>query len=242
MATTKRKKAAVKRTMTRASKPGPPPLSNTSYTDRRDERIAYYYFVRRVTKPPAIYDYLVRECRDCLAPDTGTVHNETETTHKFVPLISENRDSGLRMVQEVVKRIRQEAEPEEVLSLRRPIETEKVRKSWEYLLQKQIEVIEDQSFVKVQKLSPSGQIVSVLEPRCSEQAKARAGKAALQLIEKIGKLTGAQLVAAEEVDPQGKGSGAADVEPYTFAFPHVTGKPDDLAAMIAMNLDKGRVN
>jgi hypothetical protein len=217
--------------------------SQSTYVERRDERIAYYYFVRRVTKPPAIYDFLIRECRDCLAPDTGTPHNATEIKHQFVPLISHNRESGLRMVQKVVMRLRADAEPEEILKLRRPIETEKVRKSWEYLLQKQFDVIEDNSTVKVQKMSATGAIVSIIEPRCSEQAKARAGKAALQLIEKIGKLTGAVLVAEESEGEGDKPPGdKKQPEAFIFNFPNIKGSQSDLPDMIAMNLDKGKVN
>jgi hypothetical protein len=217
--------------------------SHSTYIERRDERIAYYYFVRRLVKPPAIYDFLVRECRECLAPDTGTPHNKTEITHRFVPLISDNRESGVRMVQKVVKQLRDQAEPEEILKLRRPIETEKVRKSWEYLLQKQFDVIEDNSQVKVQKLSPTGKVISVIEPRCSEQSKARAGKAALTLIEKIGKLTGALFQPAEEPEGDGDKPGAKKtVESFVFNFPNVKGTQKDLPDMIAMNLDRGKVN
>jgi hypothetical protein len=218
--------------------------SKSSYVDRRDERIAYYYFVRRVTKPPAIYDFMVRECRECLAPDTGTPHNDTEIRHRFTPLISDNRASGVRMIQNVVARLRQQAGPEEILKLRRPIETEKVRKSWEYLLQKQIDVLEDDSTVTRQKMSATGAIVSVVEPRCSEQAKKAAGRAALQLIEKIGKLTGALFQPAEEeTEGDGDKPGAKKTaEPFVFNFPNVKGTQKDLPDMIAMNLDRGKVN
>jgi len=221
--------------------PAEPELSKATYTDRREERIAYYYFVRRVTKPPAIYDYLIHECRECLGPDVGSAH--PGGTHKFVPLVSLNRDSGLRMVQEVVMRIRANAEPEEILKLRRPIETEKVRATYEYLLQKQIDVIEDRSTVKVQKVSPYGAIVTVEEPRCSALEKGKAVKAATILAEKIGKLTGAELVAVDD----GKGDGDSDAtkpeEKFMFSFPNVkTGAATDIADLVAMNLDRGKVN
>jgi hypothetical protein len=219
-------------------------FSSAMYAELRDERISYYYFVRRITKPPAIYDFLVRECRECLARDAGTVHNEMEVTHTFTPLISENRDSGLRMVQEVVMRLRQQAEPEEVLALRRPVETEKYRKTLEYLLQKQIEVIEDNSMVKVQKLSPSGSIVTVIEPRVSHLEKGKAIKAAMNLADKLAKVEGANMIAPEAPTDTGKGGGEGSREPYAFTFPHVKSgdTANALEDLIAMNLDRGRVN
>jgi hypothetical protein len=218
-------------------------LSRETYADRRDERIAYYYFVRRVTKPPAIYDFMIHECRECLSPDVGSAHTDPQSRHAFTPLISRNRASGLRMIQLVVMRLRAEAEPEEVLALRRPIETEKVRKTYEYLLQKQIDVIEDNSMVKVQKLSPSGQIVTVLEPRCSKLDKGKAVKAAALLNEKIGKLTGAALVAVDQPETPGRGAGAAQEPSFTFSFPNVKGGAGgEVDALIAMNLDAGKVN
>jgi hypothetical protein len=217
-------------------------LSESSHLERRDERIAYYYFVRRVTKPPIIYDFLIRECRECLGPDTGSIHEARDAKHEFVPLISDNRDSGLRAIQKVVMRLRAEAEPEEILALRRPIETEKVRKTWEYLLQKQIEVLEDNSSITVQKVSPSGTIVSVSEPRCSKLEKGKAAKAAMILAERIGRLTGAQLVAPDETGTgSGRGNPTGDRQ-FTFNFPNVNGTPDDLSEMIAMNLETGKVN
>lgn len=206
-------------------------LSRESYTDRRDERIAYYYFVRRVTKPPAIYDFLVRECRECLGPDVGSSHAVPSETHKFIPLISSNRASGLRTVQEVVMRIRRDAEPEEVLALRRPVETEKVRKTLEYLLQKQIEVIEDRSSVQVQKLSPGGEVVTVIEPRCSQLEKGKAIKAAMLLAEKIGRLTGASM-SAEEDPPEAGAGKAGGVTPELFAI-EMTGS--DFDALVQLN-------
>lgn len=233
----------------RAPKPAPEDkdaLSKSTYIDRRDERIAFYYFVRRVTKPPAIYDFLLHECRECLAPDLGSAHTDPENQHSFEPLVSANRASGVRIVQAVVMRLRQEAEPEEILALRRPIETEKVRKTLEYLLQKQIEVIEDNATVKVQKVSPSGEIVTVFEPRSPRLEKGKAIKAAMVLAEKIGKLTGAQLVADEGGEGEDKvlpGAGEKkSAESFVFAFPNVKGKQNDLDEMIAMNLDRGKVN
>lgn len=215
-------------------------LSQASYVDRRDERIAYYYFVRRVLKPAAIYDFMVHECRDCLGPDVGSAHADPDQKHRFTPLVSRNRSSGLRAVQEVVKRIRQEAEPEEILKLRRPIETAKVVKTLEYLLQKQIDVIEDNSTVKTQKVSPSGLVVSIVEPRCSKLDKGKAVKAAMTLAEKIGKLTGAVFDPAEE--PGGDGDRPEEKKPFEFVFPHVKGNTTDLNDMVAMNLDQRKVN
>lgn len=231
---TKRKKAA-------------PPSSAATYTERRDERIAHYYFVRRVTRPPAIYDYLVLECRECLAPDIGSSHADPNgVPHKFAPLISTNRASGLKTVQTAVMKLRAAAKPEEILALRRPVETEKVRKTWEYLLTKQIEVIEDQSFVNVEKVAPSGDVVTIKEPRCTKQEKGRAVKAAMLLAEKIGKISGARFEPTDAEEGAGDGAGATGQQPpadaYTFAFPNVTGQPSDLDVMIAMNLDRGKVN
>jgi hypothetical protein len=92
-------------------------------------------------------------------------------------------------------------------------------------------------------MSATGAIVSIIEPRCSEQAKSRAGKAALQLIEKIGKLTGAVLVAAEETESDGDKPGdKKQPEAFIFNFPNIKGSQSDLPDMIAMNLDKGKVN
>jgi hypothetical protein len=216
-------------------------LSQATYIDRRDERIAHYYFVRRILKPPAIYDFLIRECRDCLGPDVGSAHSNPDEKHKFVPLISSNRASGLRTVQEVVMRFRAEAEPEEILKLRRPIETAKVVRTLEYLLQKQIDVIEDSSMVKVQKLSPSGLVVTVLEPRCSKLDKGKAGKAAMMLAEKIGKLTGAVFEPADEA-PLGADGQPEEKKPFEFVFPNVKGSTNDLSEMVAMNLEQRKVN
>jgi hypothetical protein len=217
--------------------------SQATYIDRRDERIAYYYFVRRVTKPPAIYDFLLRECRECLGPDVGSAHAATTLDHGFAPLVSENRESGLRIVQSVVMRIRKEAKPEEVLALRRPVETAKVKKTYEYLLQKAIDVIEDNSYVEVEKVSPSGEIVTIREPRCSKQDKAKAFKAAADLNAKIGRLTGAELEAVAD----GESDGAGDREPkpaerFAFNFPNVQGTPTSLDDMIAMNMRPEKLN
>lgn len=218
-------------------------LSRETYVDRRDDRIAYYYFVRRVTKPPAIYDFLIRECRECLGPDVGSAHaSPDEMLHDFVPLISENRQSGLRMVETVVMRLRAEALPEEVLALRRPIETEKVRRTWEHLLQIQMDIFGDKSMVNVQKVSPSGQIVTIVEPRYSNADRGKAGKAAKELVEKIGKLTGAVLVAPEaDGDPDHPGGQDAP-EPFKFNFPNIKGTAADLSDMVAMNLERGKTN
>lgn len=218
-------------------------LSEATYTERRDARISHYYFVRRVTKPPVIYDYLVQECRDCLGPDVGSVHSDPEDQHKFIPLISANRGSGLRMVQSVVMRIRQdELTVDQVRKLELPIETKKVRATWEDLLQIQMDVLHDQSTVMVQKVSPSGDVVTVEEPRYSQLEKGKAGRAAMLLNEKLGKLAGVPMVAEITLpDPGGKGK-AAPIEPYTFSFPNVTGAATDLSEMIALNLDPKKVN
>lgn len=228
-----------------AAPPSPPPVSAATYVDRRDERIAYYYFVRRVVKPPAIYDFLVRECRECLEPIVATSHaDDSASAHVFTPLISDNRASGLRTIEKVVMRLREEAEPEEVLKLRRPIETAKVQKTWEHLLQIELDIINDRSTIKRQRISPRGGIVTVVEERYSEQDRNRARKNAIVLAEKLGKIAGATFVAVDDPESQGKGAGGEVpvAEPYTFSFPNVKGKADDLDVMIAMNLGREKLN
>lgn len=212
------------------------------YAERRNQRVAHYYFVRRVIRPTLIYEHLILECRECLGPDVGDVHSDTDLSHIFVPIISRNRASGIRMIGDVLKELRAEAEPEEILKLRRPIETAKVRQTYEYLLQKAIEVIEDNSYVKVQKVSPSGLVVSILEPRCSKQDKARAFKAAQSLTEKLGRLDGAELVAADDGQDKPGADEAKPAERFAFNFPNVNGTANDLDEMVAMNLGRDKLN
>jgi hypothetical protein len=241
---TKRKKRASKR----RAKPqsiDADRLSPATYTLRRDAKIANLYFVHRLTLPPAIYDELLSFCREC--GERKQRHYEKIWDKpiigcsSFAPLITENRASGLRMVETVVKRIRENAEPEEVLKLRRPIETEKVRRTWEHLLQVELDVIADNSLEKRQKMSASGEIKAIYEPRYSAQDKDRAKKNAKDLTEKLGKLEGAIMLAVDEpIDRDGPEIGKK--KQFAFTFPNVTGTPKDLDAMIAMNLESGKVN
>src|SRR5581483_945459 len=182
------------------SEDGSAPEARTSpavYVLRREMRIANLYFVHRLTRPPLIYDALRTICREC--GEQKTRHAELINDRpiigcsSFEPLITRNRRSGLRIIQKVIERIRKEAEPEEILALRRPIETEKVRRTYIYLLQKAIAILEDRTLERRQKLSPSGLIISVMEPRYSEQDRARAMRFAESVTEKIGRLEGAVL-------------------------------------------------
>ena len=217
--------------------------SLATYTLKRDARISQIYWVNRVVKGPAIYDILVMECREC--GKRKERHGDPDVPIKcrsFHPLITPNVASGVRMIQDVIKREREEAEPEEILSLRKPIETEKARRTFEHLLQIELDIISDDSKVKRQRLSPSGSIVSVIDDRYSEQDKNRAKKNALQLAERLGKLEGANLVAVEPPPAPGKGADGAQAQSFVFSFPNVTGNSGDVDALRAMNLDAGKVN
>ncbi len=216
--------------------------SQTTYTNRRDAKIANLYFVHRLTQPPAIFDELLTWCREC--GERKNRHEEIINGSlvlqccSFGPLITTNRASGLRMIETVVRRIRETAEPEEILALRRPIETEKVRRTYEHLLQVELEVIQDRSLEKRQKMSPKGGLVFVMEPRYSEADKAKAKKNASLINEKLGRLEGAALIAVEQ--PDVKPDPDADQQKgFQFIFPNMKG---DLTDMVAMNLDRAKVN
>lgn len=187
---------------------------------RRRERRARALYTLEGYRPPEILDILVEEA---LFDDDA------------------KRAASLKWVQEFVASIRAEAEPERILALQRPAETERYRQRLLKIAREELYVMDNDDEITRDVVTPKGDVATVNEPRFTADDKYKARKNYALVAEKLALLETVDVkgVKAEEVDPTRKrpGERSASVQPFQFV---TSGK--DLQQLIALNVEQGKVN
>ena len=209
---------------------------------QREDRIAHFFFIRTLERPQ-IYDALRAECLNCLRSERAHA-DKGAWCRKFRASITPNRVSGLLMVQRVVARLCVEAKPEAILKLRRPLETQRTIRQHEDMRNELLDIEHDESMIEQQVVTPRDGVQTISVPRFTAREKIAAYKEARAINDVLCKLRGGLMEAVDD-DEKGApapGEQAIAAQPYTFNFPNVKGSPKDLDTMIAMNIDRGKIN
>jgi hypothetical protein len=191
--------------------------SKSSQMRERERRCDSLYWHRRMSAP---------EICDVLA-------DEKLFDEKSSPAAS------LKWVQERVKAIREGAEPDRIIRLQRPAETERYTQGLTRLLNVTLDIIEDQSVLIEEVTLPTGDVKTRERMKVSEDVRVKAIARAESLVEKIGLVN---MVAVKGGDgsaagPEDPDKPKADAKAFVF---NMSGKPVD--ELIADRTGKGSVN
>ncbi len=154
-------------------------------------------------------------------------------------LLGLNRSSALRLIQEQVKSIREEAEPEAILALQIPAETERYRQRLLKAAREQLAIIESDESADRQVVTPKGNVVTVQEPRWPASVKQKAIKDYAAISEKLARLDGVDVAGGgigSQKPPEEDGK-PVQTSPFEFVM---TGQSMD--TLITLNVEQGKVN
>lgn len=190
------------------------PKSKSTRMRERERRCDSLYW-HRGYKPPEICDILC---------DEGLFDERSSPA------------ANLRWVQDRVKMLRAGAEPDAILRLQRPAETERYRQQLLRAQREVLDIIESDDTVQREAVTPKGDVVTVEEPKWSSAEKNKALKTFVAVAEKLALVNSVAVKGAD----LGETERPADDKPArTFAF-KVSGR--DLDSLIGERIGKGVVN
>jgi hypothetical protein len=177
--------------------------SKATVMRQRNKRIDGLYLLRGY-RPPEIVDILIDE-----GLDDGA-----------------QRDSLLRSVQARVMELREQADPKAILALQRPAETERYRQQLYAMARTELFVVENEDEVTREVASPKGDVVTVHEPRFSNDDKQKARKNYVAIVEKLAVLNGVSVKGLSLSDEEAAEASKKQGDTRQFVF-NVSGKSLD---------------
>lgn len=118
-----------------------------------------------------------------------------------------------------MKELRAGADPDAVIRLQRPAETERYKQQLTRLLRESLDIIEDVTLVKKEVVTPKGDVKTVEEPNVSEADRIKAIARAESLVEKIALVNSVSVKGVKADGEAGDGKGKDETaKPFTFNF------------------------
>lgn len=148
--------------------------------------------------------------------------------------------AALKWTQERIKAIRAGADPEAVIRLQRPAETERYTQGLAKLLRDALDIIEDDAVVKREVVTPKGDVKTVSEPKVTESDRIKAIARAESILEKLALVATVNAKGkTTEADSDPSSRAKDERPPFQFNF---SGKSITTLLSQRVDADTGNVN